>query len=71
MNDGTEVNTDEDRSKVPSFLTAQNWTQQVYYDAGLGAMLRVASIPTTIVLNREGEIVSRMAGFIPERSSTC
>jgi hypothetical protein len=30
-------------------------------------MLRVASIPTTIVLNRDGQIHSRMAGFIPER----
>jgi len=61
------VNTDEDRSKVPPFISAQNWTQPVYYDAGLGAMLRVGSIPTTIVLNREGQIVSRMAGFIPDR----
>ena len=32
-----------------------------------GAMLRVAQIPTTIVLNRDGQIYSRMAGFIPER----
>lgn len=61
------VNTDEDQSKVPPFVAAQNWTQPVYYDAGLGAMLRVGSIPTTIVLNREGQIVSRMAGFIPDR----
>jgi thiol-disulfide isomerase/thioredoxin len=61
------LNTDEDRSKVAPFLASQNWTQQVYYDAGLGAMLRVSSIPTTIVLNRDGQIVSRMAGFIPER----
>jgi thiol-disulfide isomerase/thioredoxin len=61
------VNTDEDKSKVPPFLASQNWGQHVYYDAGLGAMLRVASIPTTIVLNRDGQIVSRMAGFIPDR----
>ena len=61
------INTDEDRSKVPEFLSSQKWGQQVYYDAGLGAMLRVASIPTTIVLNQEGQIVSRMAGFIPDR----
>jgi thiol-disulfide isomerase/thioredoxin len=61
------INTDEDKSKVPQFLTSQKWTQEVYYDAGLGAMLRVSSIPTTIVLDREGQIVSRMAGFIPDR----
>jgi thiol-disulfide isomerase/thioredoxin len=61
------INTDEDRSKVPPFLTEQHWTQAVHYDAGLGAMLRVASIPTTIVLDKDGQIVSRMAGFIPDR----
>src|SRR4029077_11668598 len=61
------VNTDEDKSKVPPFLNSQNWAQHVYYDAGLGAMLRVASIPTTIVLDQQGQIHSRMAGFIPER----
>jgi thiol-disulfide isomerase/thioredoxin len=61
------INTDEDKAKVPPFLASQSWTQPVYYDAGLGAMLRVASIPTTIVLNRDGQIVSRMAGFIPDR----
>lgn len=61
------INTDEDRSKVPPFLAEQKWTQKVHYDAGLGAMLRVGSIPTTIVLNKQGQIVSRMAGFIPDR----
>ena len=61
------VNTDEDQSKVPPFVASQKWTQPVYYDAGLGAMLKVGSIPTTIVLNREGQIVSRMTGFIPDR----
>jgi thiol-disulfide isomerase/thioredoxin len=61
------VNTDEDKSKVAPFLAKENWTQRAYFDAGLGAMLRVNNIPTTIVLNRDGQIVSRMAGFIPER----
>ena len=61
------INTDEDRKLVAPYVAAQNWSNPVYYEAGLGAMLRVASIPTTIVLNGEGRIVSRMAGFIPER----
>ena len=30
-------------------------------------MLRVSSIPTTIVLDHEGQIFSRMAGFVPDR----
>jgi thiol-disulfide isomerase/thioredoxin len=61
------VNADEDQSKVAPFVASQNWTQPVYFDAGLGALLKVGSIPTTIVLNREGQIVSRMTGFIPDR----
>jgi thiol-disulfide isomerase/thioredoxin len=61
------INTDEDKSKVLPFISSEKWTQHVYFDAGLGALLRVGSIPTTIVLNHEGQIVSRMAGFIPER----
>ena len=61
------VNTDEDKSKVAPYVASQQWANRVYYEAGLGALLRVASIPTTIVLNREGQIVSRMAGFIPDR----
>jgi thiol-disulfide isomerase/thioredoxin len=61
------VNTDEDRAKVPDFMVAQKWTQQAYYDPGLAALLRVGQIPTTIVLDHEGQIYSRMAGFIPDR----
>ncbi len=61
------VNTDEDRTAVAPFLAAQKWDQHVYFDAGLGGMLRVNSIPTTIVLDREGQIFSRMAGFVPDR----
>jgi len=61
------INTDEDRKLVAPYVTSQKWTNPVYFESGLGAMLRVASIPTTIVLNRDGQIHSRMAGFIPER----
>jgi thiol-disulfide isomerase/thioredoxin len=61
------IDTDQDRTLVAPYVKAQNWTNPVYYEAGLGGMLRVGQIPTTIVLNGEGQIVSRMAGFIPER----
>ena len=40
---------------------------KVYFDDGLASLLRVDSIPTTILVGRQGEVVSRMAGFIPER----
>ena len=61
------IATDEDRSLVKPFLEHQKWSQQVLYDDGLGIYFRVSSIPTTVVLNRRGEVQSRMPGFIPER----
>lgn len=61
------VSTDEDRSRVKPFLDAQKWSHAVWFDDGLAGFLRVSSIPTTIVLNRKGDIVSRMNGFVPER----
>ncbi len=61
------INTDENPKLVAPYVTGQKWSNPVYFESGLGAMLHVQSIPTTIVLDREGQIVSRMAGFIPER----
>jgi hypothetical protein len=29
--------------------------------------LQVASIPTTIIFNKKGEVTSRMNGFLPDR----
>jgi len=61
------VSTDEEREAVAPFLKANKWNKQVYFDDGLAGSLRVSSIPTTMILNREGVIVSRMNGFIPDR----
>jgi thiol-disulfide isomerase/thioredoxin len=61
------VNTDEDREVVSPFLDAQKWDKKIYFEDGLQNALRVNSIPTTVVLDRQGGVVSRMNGFIPER----
>jgi thiol-disulfide isomerase/thioredoxin len=61
------VNTDEDREAVPEFLRENQWDQKVYFDDGLAGLLRVSSIPTTILIGKQGQVVSRMNGFIPER----
>ena len=61
------VNTDEERTPVPEFLRENNWdAASVYYDEGLAGVLKLDSIPITMVLDRKGEIASRM-NFIPER----
>jgi thiol-disulfide isomerase/thioredoxin len=60
------VNTDEDPAAVPSFLERNKWEGPVYLEDGLSKLLRVSSIPTTIIMGREGKLFSRMNGFVPE-----
>jgi len=61
------IDSDDDHSVVSPFVKEMKWAHPVYYDAGLGAMLKISSIPTIIVLDTAGKISSRMSGFIPER----
>ena len=62
------INTDEDTSRRAS----RSWkrtsgTRTVYFEDGLSNLLRVASIPTTIVFDKQGQVFSRMNGFVPEK----
>ena len=61
------VSTDEDRSAVAPFLKQQGWGPLSYFEDGLAPLLRVSSIPTAMVLDRRGQIFSRMNGFIADR----
>jgi thiol-disulfide isomerase/thioredoxin len=61
------VDTDEDRSLVAPFVKSQKWSQSIFFEDGLVRKLDITSIPTTIVVNRRGEIVSRLNGFVPDR----
>jgi thiol-disulfide isomerase/thioredoxin len=61
------IDTDEDRSLVPGFLATHKWTYSSYYEDGLQILLKVNSIPTTIVFDGQGEVASRMTGFDPDR----
>lgn len=61
------INTDEDRAGVAPFLKAQKWTQTVFFDGGLSEYAKVTSIPTTLIVGKDGQVSSRMNGFIPER----
>lgn len=60
-----EMNADEDRSVVEPFLTAEKWDKTVYFEDGLARLLNVMNIPTTILIDKSGRIVSRMDGFDP------
>ena len=61
------VDADDDHGVVGQFVKEMKWDHKVYYDAGLGVMLKIGSIPTIVVLDKAGRISSRMTGFIPDR----
>jgi thiol-disulfide isomerase/thioredoxin len=61
------VNTDEDRTLVEPFVKSQKWSDAGYFDGGLADFLKVNSLPTTLILNKNGQVASRMNGFVPER----
>jgi len=61
------VSTDEDRSQVEPFLARNKWERNVWFEDGLAAEFRINSIPTTIVIDRAGQIHSRMNGYIAGR----
>lgn len=61
------VNTDDNRAAVAPFLEANGWNKRVYFDAGLQQLLKVTSIPTTIVFDKRGRLAARLIGFDPNR----
>jgi thiol-disulfide isomerase/thioredoxin len=61
------VDTDEDHDVVKPFLTQMKWSQKVYFEDGLQSLLQVSSIPTTVVLDKKGQLFTRMIGFLPDR----
>jgi thiol-disulfide isomerase/thioredoxin len=61
------VSTDEDRSLVAPFLEKNKWSREVWFTDGLAEEFRINSIPTTVVIDRTGQIHSRMNGFIAGR----
>jgi thiol-disulfide isomerase/thioredoxin len=61
------IDTDEDQTLVKPFLEEQKWSKKVYFEDGLSALLRVQSIPATLIIDKEGRLFSRMNGFLPER----
>ena len=60
------INTDEDRAVVRPFLEELGWSEAVYFEEGLSRFYRVTNIPTLMVFNKRGELVSRLAGFSAE-----
>jgi thiol-disulfide isomerase/thioredoxin len=59
------INADEEHSVVEPFLEEQKWDKKVYFEDGLGRMLNVQNIPSTILFGKNGQLASRMDGFDP------
>lgn len=61
-----EVDAGEDRDTVLPFLKKQSWSSDAYLDNDLTHTLNIENIPTTVLLDRRGELYSEMIGFRPE-----
>ncbi len=59
------ITTDEDREMVAPFLKQYKFNLPVAYAEYLNDHFGVTSIPTTIILDRKGEVSYRQAGFNP------
>jgi thiol-disulfide isomerase/thioredoxin len=61
------IDADDDRSLVKPFLDEEKWSDPVYFEDGLTRALGVFAFPTTIVLDKRGQVFSRLNGYVPER----
>lgn len=58
------IDTDENRQAVKPFVEKAGWSAPVYFEDGLSSALAVMSLPSTIVFGRDGQVFSRMTGFV-------
>ncbi|HEY4362577.1 MAG TPA: TlpA disulfide reductase family protein [Bryobacteraceae bacterium] len=61
------LDTDDDHSLVAPFLAEQMWDTHVYFEDGMSRILQVSKIPTTVLLDKQGRVASRMEGFQPDK----
>jgi len=64
------ITTDEDRELVAPFLKQHKFNLPVVYADYLNDFFKVNSIPTTIILDRKGEVAFRQAGYNPRTDFT-
>jgi thiol-disulfide isomerase/thioredoxin len=59
------VDTDDDETLVPPFLAGQKWDVPVAFADGLDGFMKIAALPTVVVLGRNGAIAYRVSGLAP------
>jgi thiol-disulfide isomerase/thioredoxin len=57
------VSTDNDESLVPPFVAQQKWNVPVVFADGLNDFMGVTTLPTVLILDRNGKIVYRTNGL--------
>jgi thiol-disulfide isomerase/thioredoxin len=57
------VNADEEEAQVPAFVAREKWDVPVIYSDGLDALIKADTLPTVVVLGRNGETVYRTGGL--------
>jgi thiol-disulfide isomerase/thioredoxin len=60
------LNTDQDRTGVPTFLKQAGWAVPEAYAQGLDQLLGVRELPTLVIFDRRGQVVYRQDGVNPE-----
>jgi thiol-disulfide isomerase/thioredoxin len=60
------VNTDEDEAAVAPFVAREKWNLPIVYADGLDTFMKVASLPTIVILDHAGKIAYRTDGFMPD-----
>jgi thiol-disulfide isomerase/thioredoxin len=58
------VSTDADESRVPAFVAREKWGVPVIFSDGLDSFLKAETLPSVLVLNRNGEIAYRAEGIL-------
>jgi thiol-disulfide isomerase/thioredoxin len=57
----------EPADKVKAFVKKQGWSVPIYLATeGVPPVLNVGAVPVTVIVNRDGEVVSRTLGAPPE-----
>jgi thiol-disulfide isomerase/thioredoxin len=60
------VNTDDDETQVAPFVAREKLAVPVTYADGLDSFMKVDTLPTVLILGRDGEIVYRVGELAPE-----
>ena len=61
------LDTDDDHTLVEPFLAEQMWDSHIYFEDGMTRLLQVSKIPTTVLLDKQGRVASKMEGFVPDK----